>query len=69
MKRLKLFGSYHVTISPIKHTQDGFIQMAKVYEGRVCLDHHIFTAPVTNLEVREHFLNLLITNKNKHTNA
>jgi hypothetical protein len=65
MKRLKLFGTYHVTISPIKHTQDGFVQMAKVYEGRVCLDHKEFTAPVTNLEVREYFLNLLITNKNK----
>jgi len=63
MKRLKLFGNYHVTISPIKHTTEGFIQMAKVYEGRVCLDHHIFTAPVTNLQVREHFLNLLITTK------
>jgi len=68
MKRLKLFGSYHVTISPIKHTNEGFIQMAKVYEGRICLDHHIFTSPVTNLQVREHFLNLLITNK-QHTNA
>ena len=64
MKRLKLFGSFHVTISPIKHTPDGFVQLAKVYEGRVCLDHHIFTAPVTNLEVREYFLNLLINTKN-----
>ena len=65
MKRLKLFGTYHVTISPIKHTPDGFVQMAKVYEGKVCLDHHIFTAPVTNIEVREYFLNLLINTKNK----
>ena len=65
MKRLKLFGNFHVTVSPIKHTPDGFVQMAKVYEGRVCLDHHIFNAPVSNLEVREYFLNLLITNKNK----
>ncbi len=65
MKRLKLFGAYYVMISPIKHTTEGFIQTAKVYEGYECLDHHIFTAPVTNLEVREYFLHLLITNKNK----
>ena len=65
MKRLKLFGNYHVTISPIKHTNEGFIQMAKVYEGKVCLDHKEFNAPVSNLEVREYFLNLLITNKQK----
>jgi len=65
MKRLKLFGAYYVMISPIKHTTEGFIQMAKVYDGRVCLDHHIFTAPVTNLQVREYFLHLLINTKNK----
>jgi hypothetical protein len=65
MKRLKLFGTYHVTISPIKHTNEGFIQMAKVYEGPFLMGYHIFTAPVTNIEVREYFLNLLINTKNK----